>query len=299
MKAAQYLKSLLPNFGRDQVLEDLTITKDEIKEVTQPAFEQAARVFKGWKFKSKVLETQFQTFDRLVKHQGSLNPIQVIAAVWPAVLQNLDNKEEMVKKHFSEEIAGAGLTYFKSNILQFVEAAAFVSKFARKFLNYVYVYETAEYEGGDEEIATGLTPFDSEWVAANLISFCTALNVVSGNPQQVQKQMSEIPEITVTSDNESTLEHTVGLAKLDPMQMRLIPLVMNPIYHVRMFVAEWQATRYKEAKEELKLLELRKLNLEKISEGKQDAAAQKQIEYMQGRVENQAYKLSKMEKAYG
>jgi ABC-type phosphate transport system auxiliary subunit len=71
---------------------------------------------------------------------------------------------------------------------------------------------------------------------------------------------------------------------------------LNPVYHVGMLVAEWQAARYKAAQEELRTLQLRKLNLEKKLEGKSDAKIEQQISYMQKRVDDLEYKIVKMEK---
>lgn len=90
----------------------------------------------------------------------------------------------------------------------------------------------------------------------------------------------------------------MGSAKVDPFQMDLIPIWLNPIYHIGMFVSEWQADRYKAAKEEVRLLQLRKLNLEKTIEKKPDAKIQHEIEYLSNRVQGMNFKIEKMEKDY-
>lgn len=297
MNISKYLKSLLPSFGRAEVEEDIRITRAEIKEFTQPAYTQAAQMFRGWKFKSKVLEPQFDTFGRMVKQSSGHNPVETIAAAWPLVLENLESAEKLVTAHVGDTVAGAGLTYLKANLLQFVEACAFTSKFARKFLNYVYVCETSEYDEGGASVAESLAPAEIEWIKANFVTFCQAFNIVTGQPQKIRSQLENIPDIEVTEQNASHLAVTQG-SKVDPMHMGLIPVWMNPIYHVGMFVAEWQADRYKQAKEELKLVELRKLNLEKLAAGKPDAAVQKEIQYLESRVEGLAFKIQKMEQAH-
>ena len=160
----------------------------------------------------------------------------------------------------------------------------------------MYVCETAEYPDSGTALNDSLSPAEIEWLNANFLSFCTALNVVSGNPQQVKKQIDNIPDIIITSENATTLPSTMGEARLDPFQMNLITVRMNPIYHIRMFVAEYQADRYKAAKEEVKLLQLRKLNLEKLADGKPEAHIQKEITYMETRIQGLNFKIAKMEK---
>lgn len=294
MKIASYLASLLPSFGKDRVIEDCRLTRNEIVEFTHPAYHTAAPFFKGWKFKSALLENQSATFSRMVKTKGNI--IETIEEGFKPILENLDQIEKLVAANYSEDVAGGGFTYLKANLLQLVECIAFVSKYARKFLIYVYVCETAEFPEGGTTLKDSLTPFEIEWINSNFITFCTAFSIVSGNPGNVKKLIEDIPDIVVTPENAGTLGATVGESKIDPFQMRLIPYWTNPIYHVGMFIAEWQADRYKAAKEELKLVQLRKLNLEKLEAKKPDAAVQKEITYMESRIQGINFKISQMEK---
>jgi len=296
MKLPAFISDLLPSFGKDRITEDIRITRTELKEFTEPPYAVAAVLLKGWKFKSEVLVDKFDIFKRQVKSAGGDNPIVTIHKSFKDILENLDCVEELIVKTYNDDVAGNGLTYLKANLLQFVEAVSFVSKYARKFLIYVYVCETAEYPDSGTALNDSLSPAEIEWLNANFLSFCTALNVVSGNPQQVKKQIDNIPDIIITSENATTLPSTMGEARLDPFQMNLITVRMNPIYHIRMFVAEYQADRYKAAKEEVKLLQLRKLNLEKLADGKPEAHIQKEITYMETRIQGLNFKIAKMEK---
>ena len=162
---------------------------------------------------------------------------------------------------------------------------------------YIYICETSVFEESDTTLVDSFSKAEIEWINHNFIAFCAAFNITSGKPQQVEKQFSNIPDIVVTGDNAHTLGATIGEDKIDPFQMSLIPIWMNPIYHIGMFVAEWQSDRYKAAKEEVRLIQLRKLNLEKLSEGKPDAKIQKEIAYMETRIQGLNFKLAKMEKA--
>ncbi len=296
MKITPYIASLLPSFGKDRVIEDCRICAAEIKEFTLPAYEAAVPLLGKWKYKSERLDAQFDVFKRLVKGGGQ--PIVVIEKALKSAMVHLEEIEGRINKTYNEDVAGAGLTYLKANLLQLVELIGFVSKYARRFLLYVYICETAEIEGAGESLADSLSPAEIEWVTANFISFCSAINTVNGKPNEMTTALDNIPDIIVTADNEHSLGETIGESKLDPFQLKLIPTWLNPIYHIGMFVAEWQADRYKVAKEELKLLQLKKLNLEKMSEGKPDAAVQKEIQYMGSRIQTLNYKIEKMEKAY-
>lgn len=294
MKTQSYLASLLPSFAKDQVLEDIRLTRTELEDITLPAYEHALPLLKSHDYKSKALDADMAQFKRTVT-SSSGGFVAVVNKALKTALENLDEVEAMVTKTYSEEIAGAGVTYLKANLLQLVEIIGFVSKYARKYLVYIYVCETAEFEDGDTVVSESITKAEQEWLRANFLSFCTALNVVSTPRASFKKSIDDIPDIVVTNDNAQSLGATVGEHKIDPFQMRLIPVWLNPIYHIGMFVAEWQANRYKAAQEELKLLQLRKLNLERVSDGKPDARVQKEIKYMESRVQSLNYKIAKME----
>lgn len=294
MKIKAYLASLLPSFSKERVTEDCRIIRGEIKEYVIPATEQAAHFFKTHKFKSAELEPMLAQFKRMVKGDGNDNPVTTISKSFKAILDNLDTVEERIEQVYSEEIAGGGFTYLKANLLQFVECIHFVSKFSLKFMNYVWICETAEYEEGGTAIAESLAPAEIEWLKTNFLTYCTAFNVVTGQPNSVKHAIADIPDIVVTNENADTLQQTQG-RKVDPFQMGLIPIWLNPVYHVGMLVAEYQASRYRAAKEKLKLLQLRRINMEKLVNGKPDATVQKQIKYMESRISDMEYEIAKME----
>jgi len=298
MKAHSYLTSLLPSFGKDQVIEDIRLTRGEISDVTIPAYEAAVGLLKDASIRSKYLEGDMALFKRTVKSsQGGFT--KTVLQALKTSLENLDHAEELITKTYNDDIAGAGVTYMKANLLQLVEVIGFVSKFARKYLLYIYVCETAEFDDSNTELTDSITPAEQEWLRANFLSFCTSINIVSTAPHTLKKSLTDIPDVVITEENSHTVGSTLGDNKVDPLQMRLIPVWLNPIYHIGMFVAEWQANRYKAAQEELKLLQLRKLNLERLSEGKPDARIQKEITYMESRIQGLNYKIAKMEKNNG
>lgn len=298
MKIQQFVGSLLPSLAKEDILDDIQNTRKELKEITIPAYNSVLALMKSWKFKAPRVQDRADTYGQMVK-KG--NVIVLIAAALPDVAKNLDVVEKMIDATFNEDAAAQGLTFLKAQTIQFVEMASFVSKFARKFLDYVLVFETqavGESAADQQQFEVTLSPREIQYIENNFLNFCTAIQVTSGMNGDVKKALDDIPEIVITDTNVDTLQHTVGDKKLDPLQMRLIPVWLNPIYHIGLMIAEWQANRYKAAKAELKLVELRKLNLEKLSQGKPDAHLQKMISYEEGRAQDLNYEIAEMERKY-
>lgn len=296
MKLDSFVKSLIPNLKKDSVLEDIRITEDELRNVTIPAYKQADLFAKQWKFSSPAVTARISIFNTLVKKRKG----NIIATIYDGVqncLVNLTEVERMIERSYEDDIIGEGLTYFKANLLQFAEIAQFVSRYSRRFLNYVYAAETACYEG-QSSLEEALIPVDIEWIEDNFVNFCQALLIVNREVKDLQQALNNVPEIVITGDNMSTLEASLGIKKIDPLQTGFIPVVLNPCYHIGMLWATWQTNRYHAAKEEIKCLQLRKANLEALSNGKPNAKVQKEIDYIEDKIQNYMKKNAEMERKY-
>lgn len=295
MKISNYLASLLPSFGKERIMEDIGITRRELQTITIPEYQSAVAEFKGWKYKSADVKRLQDTFAR---QYGRGNMIDVIAKALPDVEKNLTEIESLVTATYNADVASRGMTYKGINLLQLVEQASFISKYARKLLVFVVTAESAEIPNSSTVLSDSLTPAAIRWINENMMNFCQALDSMVQPPVTILKLLNEIPDIIVTPENEGGLTASVGSAKLDPFKTRLIPIWLNPIYHIGMFVADWQAARYKEAQEEMQVLQLRRLNLQKLTAGKPDAMLQERIQKTEDKIKETSYRLAEMEKSY-
>ena len=293
MKIPHFLASLLPTFSKDRIIEDCNVTRGEITEFTHPAYAIAAPDFKNHKFTSDHMKPFLGSFERNLHGKG--NFIVTIEAGFKPMLANLDEVKKLIEAIYNDDVAGSGTTYLKANLLQFVELVGFVSKYARKLLVYTYAAETEKYPDSGSVFTDSIQPGEAEWLKSNVQNFNSAFNIVTTSPEQLKKLIKDIPDIIVKQETAEAMSSTIGERKLDPLNMRLIPVWLNPIYHVRMFVAQWQTERYHEAKAELQVIQLHKLHLEKLREGKPDAALKQQIEYAENRIHKLTAKIKDME----
>lgn len=297
MKIPNFLATLLPTFSKDRILEDINVTHGEITEFTQRAYAAAATDYKNHKFKSEHMKPFLGQFERHIKGRG--NFVVNIDAGLKTVLANLDETKKLVDATYNDDVGGAGITYMKANLLQFVELVAFVSRYARLLLIFTYAAETAEFKESGVEFSESIAPADRDWLKANMQNFSAAWNIVTVDPSDFKRKMNDIPDIVVKQEAADALSASIGDKKLDPFSMKLIPVWLNPIYHIRMFVAQWQSERYHRAKAELQLLQLHKLHLEKLRAGKPDANLKKQIEYTENQINKYSAKIRDMEEAAG
>ncbi len=283
MKALNYLKSLLPNFAKSTVLEDVRLTKLVLVTITEPSYSDAMRLFGSRKFANNDLKADWENF----------KPMQT----------TLDLIETLIERDYNEDIAGAGVTYYKAAVLQMLESVSFAADYAMKYLNYVLVLETAELDDAEDistadELASALVPAELRFIKERFIDFCTVMNTLSRPTATIKTDFESIPDINITEAGDAVVRGNIGAAKLDPFMHSLIPIQLNPIYHVRMRMAEWQNERHQQAKAEKDVLELRKLRMERMIQGKKDPALEQQIAYTQKRIDDLRASIRKTEAMY-
>ena len=298
MKLTQYITSLLPGFERSELLSDVRLLSKELVEITIPPFEAAAPIYSKWKFQSKAIQDFAKEFDHTVKSDFKGNYVEVLNEVLKRSQENLGVIERMIEKNFAQDIMRDGMTYMKANILQYLEAITFLSKYSRKVLLWTHAAETNVIEKRNDRIGKEMTPAERDWLHVNRASFFAVVNIVAGKPKDVEATLSAVPDIVINPDNAQNVLATVGARRLDPFHFGLIPIALNPIYHIRMAIAEWQVARYNAAIEEKRGLEYRLLALKGAQDGKKDAKLEEAIEYNEERLSKLNYKLARMEQDY-
>jgi hypothetical protein len=304
MKIIDFFKSLLPNFAKQTVLEDIRTTKLILTTVTMPAYQDGMRAFGGRKFSNESLQKDWEIYRRNVKGAAGANTIVAIDKSFKEMLSTLDLVETLVEKDYNEDIEGSGVTYYKAAVLQMIESVSFAVDFANKYLNYVYVVEAGELDNSDESqtlidtINAAIVPAEVRFIRDRFVDFCTVMDTLSKPTAKIKENFEEIPDITITPSGDRAIQSTMGTARLDPFRHGFVPLAMNPIYHIRMQAADWQHYRYERAKADKEMLQLRKLKLERDMANKPDAAIERQIEYTQKRIEDLSTQIRKVEEQY-
>lgn len=293
MNILEFSRSLLPDFTRARILEDIEITRRELNEATLPPYRTAEDLFGKKKLLSTYSQTFESVFDRDVKINHKGNFIVGIYETLENMVENIDMVERLVHRRFASDVIKDAMTIFKLNLLQYVEMMSFVVKYARRLL---IVVLTAEVNAANKENEMdGILDSEIQYLAAGRDSFNRGIRVMSDKKKTVEDRFDSIPEIGANDDAIQMANATAEPLDLDPFAFGLIPLGLNPIYHIRLAISEWQAKRYRTAEEESRMLEFRLLQLQEIARGNKDAALQQQIEYNQNRLNKLRYSLKEME----
>lgn len=292
----KFVKAMVPSLQRNEILEDIDSTVTELSESTLPPYHAA---FENGLFTETYRPKSRWLVNKQKMYKSSrVSKIPSIHNYIDAVLSTLPERLEWFRKHMESgenTIVSAGIDYQTANLMQFISAAAFVSRYARKFLLVTYASEMPEYfTKASRDLP--YSKMEMRLLEDQFQGFMETLLIFSMPMAEMTKKLSAIPEFEVAEDSEE-LSHVTGSANLEPILLGFIPYRWNPIYHVRMGIADWQHSRYLAAKDEKQALDLRLIAMKAAKEGGGELppSLEKQIEVTEKRVMNLNHKIAKME----
>lgn len=288
MKILNFVKALLPRLEKDNILEDLRITISELDNVVYPAYQSAFEHFKSSKFKSDANQTLSTTFYRSFNNNKVVRQSNMVGEIFKRlqfIKENALYTAGQIEELFERDIISDGLTAKKAILIRSSEMISFISRYSSDFLCYLYINEAVHFNAEVEENLR-LSKEKINFVEKNLSKFAAALSELGIPSKDYTKIVLEIPELNVGGKFSHAVAGVYKENDIDPMSGGFINgFVYNPIYHIRLTIAEWQAGRYKANKDKKKMLELRLLHLKLQQENKNDPKLEQEIAYIQSRVD--------------
>lgn len=288
MKIISYVKALLPRVEKDKIIEDLRVTATELDQVVLPNFRQAGDFFRTAKFQSGDTKDLSDIFYRKIDLNGvpkQTNFIVDCAHRLAYARDNLNYVQDQIEALMERDVINEGLTAKKAILMRASEHISFLSRFSVDLLNLVYTYEATEADANVEE-SMRLAPAVIKHVETNFTTFAQLLGDYGVPTRDFEKVVGKVPDVVISSKTENSIVGVYKEKDIDPFVSSYIQgFVGNPIYHIRLAVAEWQAGRYKASKDKKRVLELRLLHLKLSQEKKNDPKVEQEILYIQSRID--------------
>ena len=295
MKILGFVQSLLPSIKKDRLEEDLDICIKDITNTVIPAYTPAANAMHDM-HSSEAKEFERMWFSN-VRDAKKGEFIKSVESKLKDCMPVLEYIQRMIDEQFESEIMAEGLTILKTTLLRIVEISGFASTYALRLLNYIYTLETKEITGKESNIAGSLTQGEINLIKTHFLEYCIAINSISRDVKKTEKTLKAIPDVLVSAKGKAAMA-AFGDAKTDALgAFNVRGFSLNPIYHIGMVIAEFQANKYKRNKDLKSVLELRLLNLQQAKDGKPDAVTDKEIELLQSRIESLDEKIRKAEES--
>ena len=294
MKILQYIKSLLPDFEKRKLLEDIHSTKDELITANIPLYEQAYKIFSSNKFSSPLIKE----FDALMKKNVYAYRHNHIFTILRA-MKNSSQTLDMIIGHISEKegkvIVRDGLSALMANMLQYSDISKMASAYARRWLLHVYTLESIHNYTASDYLKSNEFMIASTYFNKHQPNFFKAIEILSKTKKEVSDAFEKIPSMAIDPDGPLDPSITAGARRIDPLQFGLLPTVINPIYQLRMAYTDWVIYRHTLMVEEKQQIELKLLLLKQGRSGNKDPNLEQQIEYNEQRIEKLRYKIEKIE----
>jgi hypothetical protein len=294
-----YTSRLLPTFKKDRVLEDARIIETELTTNTIPSFRSSEGTFQAKDIVSKEVKDIQSKYFALVKQSNSKGMVSDIYMRLQAVQRVVETIQTVADKEFEASIVVDGITLYKASLIKTLELCGFISRYSLRLLNYIYVLETSAATKDTSYVSRQLSKGEIKELVLYFQDYCNAIRAISKSDKNYVKELEKLPNITVSSQSEATMAN-ISNVKLDPLDIFSTTGFISPIYRLGMMFADFQVTRYKEAKELKTALELRKLHLENMrASGQADEHTQKEIEIVQSRIDRCSELIRREEEKVG
>jgi len=300
MKLIAFIKSLLPNFERSRIFEDVENMREQLVGKLKQRYADAVATLVGKKaLKSAYGKTTQARFERICSPRGSVNYLEYTAKVLELLAFDTKIFKELVEKHFDRQVSSDGMSFVSGNILQTINAAGFVVDYARRNLLATVGFETHDALANRGGTEPGLTKGELQWLDKYRDAFFEALMIFDIKPTDLRSRIESVPDMVVPPEGYDQIEELVGgNTVLDPNAVGFVPLKYNPIYRIRLQIANYQVEKYRAQQAELECLELRLVALKYAQSGRADPATEKEIADLEARVTESYFKIEKMEEAY-
>lgn len=303
MKIFEYIKKLLPSISKDRISEDLRLTIAVLENQCIPTYQEASNYFKTEKLKSKEVINLINDFNRALESNGvskQINMISEISLRLGFIRDNAIYVQEQLENVFEKDILSEGLTIKQTHFIRAAEVFYFISKYSLDVLKYIY-HKEAELLNPNINENIELSKMNIKLVEKNLTIFTTLISNYGIPNEKFRKIITEIPDVIINSKTYNSVAGIYSKEKeTDPFTRGMISnFNYNPIYHLRMIVAEWQNDNYKANQEKKKELELRLLYLQSVKEKQISPSLEKEISITQQRVDKLDFKIHEYEEDLG
>lgn len=298
-KIINYVSRLLPIFKKDLLVEQARILDTELFTKTIPAYKDSAPTFKPRDIRSKQIQTIAKNYFHTMGGNNTLGLVGDIHSRLENIHKTVGSIRNATDKDFEDSVVVDGITLYKVSLMKALELCGFISRYSLRFLNYLFILESAATNNSSSYIGQQLSKGEIKEIELHFSDYCRALKSLSKDPANFVKELDKLPNVTVGPQSEVTLSN-IGSVKLDPIDMFNTNGFFAAGYRVGMMFAEISVSRYKEAKELKTSLELRKIFLENLrASGKEDPATQKEIDIIQSRIDRCAEQIRKAEEEVG
>jgi hypothetical protein len=287
-----FFHSLTPNILRSELERNVDMDIGELENRTLPMFERAQGVNL-----TSVVEQRIHS-----AIMGRSSKKTVYDLLFDTIQNVVDNRAlilKMVSTEFNKENPKEVSDYYKLNILKYLEAFRFLSKYAIEYIGVIVIEAMSDKEylslPDIKMSAKFITDNDN---MAQIAQVCNQLN------RPLHEFLNEIKSLKghqfVEYDWKANAEATAK--RVDAFKSGLIPVRWNPLYHAQLMFSTWASENDTKTQHEYERLQYLLLQLKDQQENTTDKVVaerlKKQILYRSDQINKLQVSMEKIEERY-
>lgn len=297
MNPIEYISSLLPNFRRDTLLSEMENLASETSEKALAPFINAAELYGGRSLANihaQAIAKRLNESDRRWNSTNYLPQLAQILREVPAKIQVLGT----FTAAFGRDVTAESLNYQRMSILRYLEVIRFVVEYSRELLVWTIHAESLAVQGKQNAEPKMGSQAEAKEFERDMTAFIRCINLMWIPADQVERALKAIPDVMVRQDHDEVLSSTLS-GKLDPLRLNFIAPAWNPVFHIRMDLAQMGVRRYQLRTEQIRLAEYKLMELrQRMSGNPSDPKLQKAIDVYTNEVSKLRFKNKQFEEKY-
>ena len=301
-----FVKKLIPSLDKNETLSDFELSMKALDEVNSVMgylknYEKTVG-FSSKKSKAildklsneivSAIKAAHDTKSPMLKLLNQSLPCDMMGYLFTNVSLNAKTLYKEIEEKLSKTVLTHQLDAYEANLLRSVAHYRFMTKYALNLADYLFINE-------DSNNISNFTPQQIKEIEKYYWIFAKCLAGYGVTPEIFEERLSSIEPVTLSKDGEEIISTVyAGSGRVDLIEGLPRGFIGSPIYNVRLVFAQWEAERYHELKDKKKLLLLRYQYLLDLNQkGTSDIEVEREIEYLQNKINKIDYRLSKIEES--
>jgi len=297
MKALDFIRKLLPSFGKKDVRDKLRLAVSKLADVVGPALENFTSVFNAGKFSSKFGQEFNASFLKFVPSniRNLRNPLlETIERAKDNAIKLGDLLTDHTAKALKDTIHVEGITYQTVSLLRLIEVLDFFGDYTSRLLLRLVTAESNSQVFNTAEQGE-LSKAEIDYLDANRHMYFRILELLYEDPRLIMGKLTSIPEVIVNQTQDAAPVPALMGGAGDPLELGVVPLLSGLFTAVGIRSVNRDIDRYERAKKERKSIEMRLEVLNQGGRGAVDARTQSIIEGYERELVLVRAKLAQME----
>lgn len=263
MNPFEYLKTLLPVIRKDTIQSELETLRKETSPARLSVFLGATEYYGGEALRNthaQALAKRLNDQDRRWERSNYIPTLTQLLAGVPAKLAVLSVYVDKMQRDVTPE----SLNYQRATVIRYLEVLSFLVDFSNDLLLWTAYGEDLALDGKPNAAPLSGTPAERALFEKELPTFIQASKLLFIQAQDLEKALKALPDLEIDADG---IGEAVSGPALDPLKMNFIAPRWNPIFHLRMDLAQHAVNRFHTRNEQARLAEYKLMELRQKKAG--------------------------------